>query len=90
VATNKSTFTVIHISHHTSQIYLVPDDSGIRGVFNTKLYVIKSGFIWFYLATPVSSTKKTDRMDVTEILSKVLSNSHNPRVWIQMIFSLIK
>jgi hypothetical protein len=51
VATNKSTFTVIHISHHSSQIYLVPDDSGIRGVFNTKLYVIKSGFIWFYLAT---------------------------------------
>jgi hypothetical protein len=30
---------------------------------------------WFSLGTPVSSTKKTDRYDITEILLKVALNS---------------
>jgi hypothetical protein len=38
---------------------------------------------WFYPGTPVSSTNKTDRHDVTEILLKVALNpinqtNHNP------------
>jgi hypothetical protein len=36
---------------------------------------------WFYPGTPVSSTNKTDRHDITEILLKVALNTinQNPR-----------
>ena len=33
---------------------------------------------WFSLGTPVSSTNKTDRNDITEILLKVALNTINP------------
>jgi hypothetical protein len=33
---------------------------------------------WFSLGTPVSSTNKTDRKDITEILLKVALNTINP------------
>ena len=33
---------------------------------------------WFSLGTPVSSTNKTDRQDITEILLKVALNTINP------------
>jgi hypothetical protein len=33
---------------------------------------------WFSLGTPVSSTNKTDRHDITEILLKVVLNTINP------------
>jgi len=32
---------------------------------------------WFSLGTPVSSTNKTDRHDIAEILLKVVLNTHN-------------
>jgi hypothetical protein len=34
---------------------------------------------WFSLGTPVSSTNKTDRHDITEILLKVALNTSNKR-----------
>jgi hypothetical protein len=36
---------------------------------------ILTGTLWFSLGTPVSSTNKTDRHDITEILLKVALNT---------------
>jgi len=42
---------------------------------------------WFFLGTPVSSTNKTDRHDITEILLKVALYTLN---WIICVFNRIK
>ena len=36
---------------------------------------------WFILNPPVSSTNKTDRHDITEILLKVALNTINPQLY---------
>jgi hypothetical protein len=47
----------------------------MRGVLDTplcdKVYQLLATGRWFSPGTPVSSTNKTDRQDITEILSKV-------------------
>jgi hypothetical protein len=52
-----------------------------RGVLNTTLYgkvhqLLATGH-WFSPGTPVTSTNKTDRHDITEILLKVVLNTIN-------------
>ena len=42
-------------------------------MYSIQHYVIK--FVWFSPGTPVSSTNKTDRNDITEILLKVALNT---------------
>ena len=39
--------------------------------------VVSSTGQWFSQSTPVSSTNKTDRLDITEILLKVVLNTIN-------------
>jgi hypothetical protein len=48
-------------------------------VYSIQHYVIKfvSDFLWFSPGTPVSSTNKTDRHNITEILLKVALNTIN-------------
>ena len=52
-----------------------------RGVFNTTLCDFVCQWLtigrWFSPGTPVSSTNKTDRHDITEILLKVALNTIN-------------
>jgi hypothetical protein len=55
-----------------------------QGVFNTTLcdkvcHLFATGQ-WFSPGTPVSSTNKTDRHDITEILLKVALNTINPNL----------
>jgi hypothetical protein len=39
---------------------------------------------WFSLGTPVSSTNKTDRHNITEILLKVALNTATPKLWLSI------
>jgi hypothetical protein len=63
---------------------VVSSNSANGEVYSIQLYVIK--FVsdlrqvgrWFSPGTPVSSTNKTDRHDITEILFKVKLKRHNP------------
>jgi hypothetical protein len=52
-----------------------------RGVFNStlcdKVCQLLAKSRWFSTGTPVSSTNKTDRHDITEILLKVAFNTIN-------------
>jgi hypothetical protein len=41
---------------------------------------------WFSLGTPVSSTNKTDRHDITEILLKVALNTIKPERYLHYYF----
>ena len=58
------------------------DSHSWRGVFDATLcdkvcLWLATGLL-FYLGTPVYSTTKTDRHDITEILLKLILNTHNP------------
>jgi hypothetical protein len=44
-------------------------------VYSIQHYVIKIDLWWFSVGTPVSSTSKTDRHEITEILLKVVLNT---------------
>jgi len=44
---------------------------------------------WFSLGTPVSSTNKTDRQDITEILLKMTLNTLSPNPKIQVTVRVI-
>jgi hypothetical protein len=52
-----------------------------RGVLVTLCYKVVwlSAGRWFSLGTPISSTNKTDRHNMTEILLKVALNTINPK-----------
>jgi len=56
----------------------------MRVVFNTTLYDKVCQWLvagrWFSPGTPVSSTNKTDRHDITEILLKMAWNTINPNL----------
>ena len=48
-----------------------------KGALDLQPQVIKFTSQWFSLGTPASSTTKTDRHDITEILLKVALNTIN-------------
>ena len=58
-----------------------------------QLYVMKFVWLaagwWFFRGTPVSSTNKTDRYDITEILLKVALNTfkqtNNIQTWLKSV-----
>jgi hypothetical protein len=58
------------------------ESQSLRGVLDgalcDKLYQRIVAGRWFFLGTAVSSTNKTDRHDITEILLKVALNTKTP------------
>jgi hypothetical protein len=60
------------------------------GIYLIQHYVIKVCQWWFFLGTPVSSTNifKTDRLDITEILFKVVLNKiiHLHQLWLMFYY----
>jgi hypothetical protein len=60
--TKKSTFTVFHI---------------VAAYTSDKVYQLLAQGRWFSLGTPASSTTKTGRHDIAEILLKVALSTNN-------------
>ena len=71
-----TTTCAISAYHHSSYKF---KPSSWRGVFDTtlcdKVCQRFAADLWFSQSTPLSSTNKTDRHDITEILLKVASNT---------------
>ena len=61
----------LHIT--TKVVSSNPTHGMVKGVLDTTL--CDKVCQWFYLSTSLSSTNKTDRKDVTEILLKVALNT---------------
>ena len=70
-------FTTTYMQSVTNTTILVSSNPAHGEVFSMHHYVIKfvSDLRWFSLGTPVSSTNKTHRHDITEILLKVALNT---------------
>ena len=76
--TKKQTFCKGPLKKHSSKVFLSNDghSRGKLGLSNIQMYLSVTRGWWFSPGTPVSSTNKTDRHDITEILLKVALNPH--------------
>ena len=74
-------FHIIWLNNNINRSALFFADIDAKGVLDTtlcnKMWQWFVAGLWFFPGTPVSSTNKTDRHDITEILLKVVLNTIN-------------
>jgi hypothetical protein len=63
-------------------VVFFPEGQVVNAATSDKVYQLLAHDRWFSPGTPASSTTKTGRHDIAEILLKVVLNTKNQPTWI--------